>query len=305
MRLVVIGPGALGLLMACRLSQAGAQVSLLDYRPQRAQKLAQEGVYLEDQAGEHHFSLPADTQAQVLGQCDLALVCVKAYQTQVVAQELGRHLGPGARVLTVQNGAGNVETLGQAVGLERVLGGITSEGATLLAQGRVRHAGQGQTHLGPALGQPDDFCGRVVELFQGAGFETAPATGVANLIWTKLVINVGINALTAILDVNNGVLLELESAGALMERAVGEAVAVGRATGIEFLHQDMLAATQEVARRTAGNISSMRQDVAARRRTEIDYINGAVCRKGRELSLATPVNETLSDLVRAIEDNYA
>ena len=304
MRITVVGPGAVGLLLAARLSQAGARVSILDHRPRRARELDREGFVLEDEKGEHRLRVPAGADPAALGECELALVCVKAYQTGEVAATLAGHLPPSARALTLQNGTGNVEALARALGEERVLGGITSEGATRLAPDRVRHAGRGQTHLGPAAGPVDDFCEQVAGMLNRAGFQTRAVAGVQNLIWTKLLINVGINALTAILDQPNGMLLELAGARSLMEKAVAEAQAVGRRLGIEFLHRDMQEAVREVARGTARNISSMLQDVRARRRTEVEFINGAVARRGEELGIPTPVNATLTDLVRALEQRY-
>ncbi len=304
MRITVIGPGAVGLLWAARLAKAGAQVAILDHRPERAQHLAAKGIVLEDENGRERLRLPAGAEPRVLEETDLALVCVKAYQTQAVAGVLGRHLAPQGRALTLQNGVGNVETLVAALGPERVMGGITSEGATLLETGQVRHAGRGQTHLGPAQGPLDDFSREVAELLTKAGFQAQAVEGCQNLIWTKLVINVGINALTAILGVANGRLLDMEPAAGLMDQAAAEAVAVGRELGISFLHQDMIQAVREVAERTASNISSMLQDVRARRRTEVDYINGAVAAQGRELGIPCPINHTLTALVRALEHGY-
>lgn len=304
MKIAIVGPGAMGLMLAARLKQAGAEVSLLDHRPQRAQLIDQQGVFLEHPQGEDHYAIPASARPETLAEVDLAIICTKAYHTQEVARTLRTHLGPEARALTLQNGAENVETLVDALGPERVLGGITSEGATLLGPGQVRHAGRGLTHLGPAQGPVDGFTVQVRELLMAAGFQTEASEGVQNLIWTKLVINVGINPLTAILDVLNGRLLELAPAGAIMSAAVEEAVAVGRALGIRFLHQDMLAAVQQVARRTGANISSMLQDVRSKRRTEVAYINGAVVRQGEQAGLPTPINQTLTQLVQAKEAGY-
>jgi 2-dehydropantoate 2-reductase len=294
----------MGLLLAARLKQAGAEVGLFDYRADRAARIQQSQVVLEHPEGEDRHAIPAGADPQVLETVDLALVCTKAYHTQEVARTLRAHLAPGARALTLQNGAENVETLVEALGPDRVLGGITSEGATLLGPGRARHAGRGLTHIGPALGPVDAFCQEVVDLLLAAGFEAEAVEGVQNLIWTKLVINVGINPLTAILEVPNGRLLELPPAGKVMAAAVAEAVAVGQALGVSFLHQDMLEAVREVASRTAANVSSMLQDVRAARRTEVAYINGAVVRQGEQVGLPTPVNQTLTHLVQAKEAGY-
>jgi len=303
MRITVVGPGAVGLLFAMRLARAGVEVNLLDHRAERAAELDRRGVLLETpDAEELHLPLKASADpAQALAGAELALVCVKAHQTAAVAPALAAHLPAGARALTLQNGAGNVETLAAALGPERVLGGITSEGATLLGPGLVRHAGRGETFIGPASGPVDAFCRELVELFQAAGFATQAAQGVRNLIWTKLVVNVGINALTAIFKVPNGRLVEVEPAARVMRAAVEEALAVGRALGVSFLHADMQAAVAAVARRTAQNRSSMLQDVSNRRRTEVEFINGAVVAAGREAGVPTPVNQTLTSLVLALE----
>ncbi|RJX35855.1 MAG: 2-dehydropantoate 2-reductase [Desulfarculus sp.] len=304
MKIAVVGPGAMGLLLAARLQRAGAEVRLLDYRPERAAHIQGQGVILEHESGSHTQAIPAKAEPTLLGEVELAIVCTKAYHTPEVARILGLHLAPEARALTLQNGAGNVEAMVAALGAGRVLGGITSEGATLLAIGRVRHAGQGQTHIGPAQGPVDGFTRRVLGLLQAAGFEASASEGVQNLIWTKLVVNVGINALTALLGVRNGRLLELPPAREIVAQAVGEALTVGRARGVDFLHEDMLAAVEEVARRTGANVSSMLQDVRAKRHTEVAYINGAVVRSGAELGIPTPVNATLAKLVQALEADY-
>ncbi|MEW5913788.1 MAG: 2-dehydropantoate 2-reductase [Thermodesulfobacteriota bacterium] len=304
MKIAVVGPGAMGLLLAARLQRAGAQVHLLDYRPERAAHIQGQGVILEHQAGRHTQAIPIQTAPAILGEVELAVVCTKAYHTPEVARILGAHLAPSARALTLQNGAGNVEALVAALGPARVLGGITSEGATLLAPGHVRHAGRGQTHIGPAQGPVDQFTERVLALLKAAGFEASASQGVQNLIWTKLVVNVGINALTAILGVKNGRLLELPPAREIMAQAVAEALAVGRARSVAFLHEDMLAAVEDVARRTGANVSSMLQDVRAKRRTEVAYINGAVVCAGAKQGVATPINATLTKLVEALEADY-
>ncbi len=302
MRIAIVGPGSMGLLFACRLAQAGADVFLLDYKSERAEAITAQGVVIEDDSGSQTVKVQATADPAELASADLALVCVKAYRTAEVANLLARHLPQGARAMTVQNGAGNVEILAEALGPQRVLGGITSEGANILGPGHVRHAGRGLTHVGPMDGAPDEFCTQVNDLLIKAGFDSSLAEGVQNLIWTKLVINVGINPLTAILDVPNGQLVEAEASARLMELAVAEAVAVGKAKDVRFLHEDMLAAVQDVSRRTAKNVSSMRADVLAKRQTEVEFINGIICRAGAEANVPTPVNEALTLMVKAIED---
>jgi 2-dehydropantoate 2-reductase len=122
------------------------------------------------------------------------------------------------------------------------------------------------------------------------------------LVWGKLVVNAGINALSALLRVLNGALAELPNARELLSEAVAEAAAVAQARGVALPYADPIAHTLSVARATAANQSSMLQDILRGSRSEIEAINGAVVREGMRLGVATPVNATLTRLVRALDE---
>jgi 2-dehydropantoate 2-reductase len=206
-------------------------------------------------------------------------------------------------VVTLQNGLGNVEILKQVFGKDRILGGVTSEGATLLGPGNIRHAGQGETIIGPG-GDPDGPAEKLVSAFNQAGFKTKSVDSVNDLIWGKLIINVGINALTAITRLKNGRLPETRGTRLIMEEAVKEALAVAEAKNIQLPYPDPLSRIMEVCEATAANIASMLQDVLKERETEVDAINGAIVREGEALGIPTPVNRTLTALVHAIQETY-
>jgi 2-dehydropantoate 2-reductase len=140
--------------------------------------------------------------------------------------------------------------------------------------------------------------------FNGAGFDTRSVENVRDLIWGKLVINVGINALTAITRLKNGRLPEIDGSRMVMAEAVNEAVAVARQKGISLPYPDPLGRVLEVCRATAGNIASMLQDVLKQRNTEVEFINGAIVREAKDLGVPTPVNHTLTCLVQAIQKTY-
>jgi 2-dehydropantoate 2-reductase len=145
----------------------------------------------------------------------------------------------------------------------------------------------------------------VRDILDSAGFNAQVSDDLEGAIWGKLVINGGINALTAITRLNNGRLLEFEGTRGVMRVAVTEAVMVAKAKGIKLAHKDPLTQVEEVCRLTATNVSSMLQDILAKRRTEIDAINGAVAKIGNELGVPTPVNSLLTSLVYTIESSYA
>ncbi|MBU0515686.1 MAG: 2-dehydropantoate 2-reductase [Proteobacteria bacterium] len=303
MKIVVIGPGAMGCLFAGYLQAAGFEASLLDYKSDRAVLIHRQGLIITGVRGDHEVHVPTGINVVDLADADLVLVCVKAYATAAVADEIAG-VQPGPRwVLTLQNGVGNVEILSEKLGAERVIGGVTTAGAFVHSPGAVQHAGEGDTIIGRAAGDNAEL-GPVVEALTRAGFKPDVKPDVQNLIWSKLVVNVGINALGAITRLRNGALIEHQGTAAIMAGAVGEVVAVAEARGIELLHPDPLEAVRTVCRNTSGNTCSMLGDVLAQRRTEIDFINGAVVREGSALGIETPVNRVLTDLVQTIEQSY-
>ncbi|WP_028321073.1 ketopantoate reductase family protein [Desulfatiglans anilini] len=303
MKILVVGPGAVGCLFAARFRKAGYEATLLDYRPERADRISREGIRIEGVLGEYRVEVPVVTPGTP-SRPDLALICVKSNQTRQAAEEIADWLPDDGRVLTLQNGLGNFEVLQEVFGAERVLGGITAEGATVLGPGRIRHAGRGDTVIGPDPGG-DETIERIVEAFRQAGFAVRTAERVDQLIWGKLIVNVGINALTALLRVKNGRLPELPTVARLMDDLVREAVAVASARGIDLPYPDPLGRVMEVCRATADNVASMLQDVLRQRPTEVAHINGAIVREGERCGVPTPVNRALTWLVQGLENSYA
>ena len=312
MNITILGTGAMACLFGARLAPV-AQVSLVGNWAEGLAALREHGVLVEETEAHGQsedgrpVGVPASqrTRAKAVPlnaasgdepapPADLVLVLVKAWQTPWAAGQLPARLAPGGVALTLQNGLGNLETLAAAVPGERVCLGVTTEGATLVGPGRVRPGGAGATHVaGPAW---------VVELLARAGFDAYPAgeAEVDGLLWGKLAVNCGINALTALLRVPNGHLLRLAGAQALMAEAAEECAAVAAARGIALPFDSATEQARAVAKRTAINHSSMFQDILRGAPTEVDAINGAVARLGEQMGLDVPVNTTLWRLVGAL-----
>jgi 2-dehydropantoate 2-reductase len=232
------------------------------------------------------------------------LVLVKAHQTPWAAEQ-ARILSdtpdshPRPIVFTLQNGIGNRETLAETLGAQQIGQAVTSLGATLLGPGRIRHAGMGATIVSE---QPNRAAAQaLVELFTQSGLPATLSNDLDTLVWSKLIVNVGINALTALLRVPNGTLAEQPAATALVALIVAEAVAVAKARGIHLPYADPLEHVLEIAQATGSNRSSMLQDVIRNSQTEIVTINGAIVREGTRLGIATPANHMITQLVQALD----
>jgi 2-dehydropantoate 2-reductase len=277
--------------MAClfgaRLARAGCSVTLLGSWPAALQRIQIQGIDVEEAETSWSALVRARPLAEGTPPADLVLVLVKSHATAAVAPHAARVRSPQGRILTLQNGLGNLETLAAAAGSQNVDAGVTTAGAALLGPGRVRVSSLGRTWLASSPASPD-----LARLLLGAGFPTEVAGDLQVILWRKLVANCAINALSALRGATNGALLDSPADRALLETAAREAGSVAAALGIS-LGSDPAEIALGVARETARNRSSMLQDLERGARTEVDEINGAVVREGRRLGVPTPVNEAL------------
>lgn len=289
-RVAVIGPGAMGCLFAAKLARSGVRVHLVDHNTQRAESLSKTGIQVEEPDGTLITERVTATILPPQGM-DLVLVMTKAHSTAALK------LPPDAPILTLQNGLGNVDTLCAMAGSARVLAGTSSEAATLLGPGRVRHAARGRSVFGSWTSCPTEVA---YKLLRDAGFGVDLTDTPGQMIWEKAVMNAGINPLTALLDVPNGRLLEIPDARRLMRDLVTEATKVAATEGYRFSHS-LVEAAEDLCRQTRDNISSMLQDVRNRKKTEIGAISGEILRRAELAALSVPRTRVVYQLVRGLE----
>jgi 2-dehydropantoate 2-reductase len=309
MHFVLVGPGALGCLLASMLARADHneeyRFTLLDHNAARAGKLTSQGIVYEYKGRQERAFVPVSSSPTETGVADIVILCVKSYDIQGCLGFCGPLLGPDTLLLFMQNGVAHLEK--QSLIKEATPAyGTTTEGANLVGPGHVRHAGRGLTQfgfLGPVPEQAQKKLQRVSNLFTQAGLKARVTEDILSRLWTKLMVNTGINGLTATLNCTNGELLTLPNTPGRMARLVEEALVVARASNI-YVPEDSLEITKGVCVKTAANISSMLQDVRAQRKTEIDAINGAVVAVGKRLGIATPENLLLVRQVKELESSY-
>jgi 2-dehydropantoate 2-reductase len=304
MKIAVLGAGALGSLLGGKLAEGGHEVVLISPRGAHVERINREGLRLDGLGGDRRVKVRACLSAGEAGPAELVIVLVKAPQTRAAMAGAFALVGPETMVLTLQNGLGNVESLMEVVGRDKVVAGSTSHGAELKGPGWVRHAGGGAMALGEMSGLVTDRLRNLGRIFTESGLApVALSDDVLGLIWEKLVVSVAINAITALARIRNGVILDFPETEEISRLAVLEAVEIARRKGIIF-RQDPLELTRQVARKTWANRSSMLQDILARRPTEIEAINGAVVREGESLGVPTPVNKVLAGLVSVCQQTY-
>lgn len=294
--ILVIGTGALSTLFAARLSEAGHHVSMLGTWKDGIQALNQNGARVSELNGkERAFQVYATDNPSEVNDVKHAIVLVKSWQTKRVAEKLKGILAPDGMVLTLQNGLGNRETLARDLGAERVALGVTTTGATLLGPGLVKVGGEGIISL-----EQNQALGPLEAALRSSNFNLQIVRDAKSLVWGKLIINAAINPLTALLQVPNGELLSHPLARKAMNALAWEATEVAQAEQVSLPFSNPIEAVEEVARKTAKNISSMFQDVRRGAPTEIDAICGAVTKRGEAHGIETPYNRSCWQLVKAM-----
>ncbi|QLD85479.1 2-dehydropantoate 2-reductase [Natronomonas halophila] len=292
MNVVVFGAGSLGSLLGGLLAREHA-VTLVGRDP-HMDAVRAEGLRI---TGAVEETVHPDARTEAPESADLAVVCVKAFDTPEAADAL-------ADVdldycLSVQNGMGNEEQLADALDAP-VLAGTCTYGALTPKPGVVRCTGIGEVVLGAREGGHSAAADTVGEAFEAANIVTTVAEDMPRRLWEKLAVNAGINATTALARVDNGALLDGD-ANAVATAAGREVARVARAEGVDLSNAEAERAVERVAEATADNTSSMQQDVLAERRTEVDAIGGYVLERADEHAIDVPVNETMTRLLRAWE----
>jgi 2-dehydropantoate 2-reductase len=294
MEILVFGAGSLGSLLGGLLARAH-DVTLVGREPHVS---AVQADGLQVTGVETLAVRPAATTDATGASADLALVTVKAYDTETAARTLAA--GDYGVVCSLQNGMGNEEILAAAVDAP-VLAGTVTYGARLIDPGRVEWTGRGEIAVGPWRPADDAATARrIAAAFRAADLDAEATTDVRRRLWEKLAVNAAINPVTALARVENGALTAAPLADLAREAAV-ETAAVARADGTDLDDETARTAAETVARETARNQSSMLQDVIRERPTEIDAINGYVVDRAVATGRSVPVNRTLASLIQGWE----
>ena len=299
MQVTVIGAGAMGSLFGALLQRAGNAVALVDVRPEHVAALRKRDLIVEEPDGTRlAVRVPATTDADEALTADLFVLFVKTPFTAAALKPFAGRIPARAVVLSLQNGIGNDEAITRALGRRvRITLGVTAQAATSLGPTMVRHRASGPTIIGLPDGQRPPELEAIASAFSEAGIPTRTTRHVFEHVWQKLIVNVGINALTALANLPNGELFADPEMATLVRRLVTEAASVMRAEGIPAPPRDPVDFVRAVAEATKADRSSMLEDLLAGRRTEIDAINGEIVRLGERHGVDVTANRVVTTLV--------
>lgn len=304
MRICVVGCGAVGSLFAANLGRLDdVEVWAYDVSQAHVDAINANGLRLVG-VGEVVGRVCATTDPATLPPCELGIVATKAMHTDAAIAATAHAFSSGA-VASVQNGVGNEEVI--ACHVPRVIRGTTFPAGKILEPGVVQWDVKGDTTLGPFEPRPATLeeIERLAEACTRAGMPTHAVADARPAQWRKVIFNAATNPIGALTGLTHGRVCERPDLRALVSALVDEGKAVAAAQGIE-LDADPEELIDHAARPEVAydHKASMLQDVEARRATEIDFLNGGIARFGRELGVPTPMNDTVTRLVKALEDSW-
>jgi 2-dehydropantoate 2-reductase len=298
-RFAVVGAGAVGGYFGGMLARAGAPVVFIG-RPSFVEAAGRAGLDLDTVQFHERLKIEAASELAAARNAEIILFCVKTTDTRSTARELAPVVAPGAMVLSLQNGVDNAEEIHLASGLT-ALPVAVYVAASAPSPATVKHVGRGDLVLGPRSESTE----RVAAVFARAGVPVKITDHLAAELWTKLVWNCALNAISALGKATYGDIIASGDARLLLEAAVGEVLAVAGASGVSlpaFAERGAaLSGGYKIAQQMAETRSSTAQDLMRGRKTEIDSLNGFIVRKGRELGVPTPINHALFTLVKLAE----
>jgi 2-dehydropantoate 2-reductase len=294
MKVAVMGAGAVGCYYGGMLARAGHEVVLIA-RPQHVQAIRSDGLRMEARNFDERVRVAASTEAGAVRDASLVLFSVKSTDTESAGAQIRPHLGSDGLVLCLQNGVDNADRLRAVLPSQQVAAAVVYVATEMAGPGHVKHHGRGELVI-----EPSSASQAVAQVFTAAGVPTEISDNVRGALWTKLVINCAYNAVSAIAQQPYGEAVRADGVRSLMRDVVDECLAVAKAEGVQ-LPGDVHAAVFSIAESMPSQYSSTAQDLARGRRSEIDYLNGFVVRRGEALGIATPANRVLWALVKLLE----
>ena len=298
-KIAVVGAGAVGGYFGGLLARAGAPVVMIG-RAAFVEAVKKNGLFLDTLQFQESLKVEASTELNAVRGAEIVLFCVKTTDNAETARALAPLLAPGAIVLSMQNGVDNVEQIRAAAGIEAVPA-VVYVAASVPEPGRVKHVGRGDLVVGPE----NERTKKIEAVFSRAGVGCRISENIEGELWTKLVWNCALNAVSALGRAKYGLIASSPDAWKVVETAVYEVLAVAKAAGIQPPGLEdpkaALAGALKIATQMAEALSSTGQDLNRGKRTEIDSLNGYISRRGAELGVLTPVNHALFALVKLAE----
>jgi 2-dehydropantoate 2-reductase len=302
----VLGAGAMGCLLGGKLAEGGLQVTFIDTWKDHVDAMNSKGLKLVGKGGERVLKVNATSDIKTLGTFDVIIVQCKATDTKS-ATESAKHLfHEGTIAVSFQNGLGNEDIMAEVLGsADKVFGGQTLEGANMEGPGVARIHTNLASVMGEWRGGTSERCSRLCQIFTRAGLRTEEDANMRKKIWMKAIYNCVVSPLSTLCDLTHRDVYCRDNAIDIAEIITKEALAVARAEGVNVSDKEARECIDKVIASNQANKSSMCMDILAKRRSEIEFINGRVAFLAEKHGIPAPFNRAMVYFVKALQIHYA
>lgn len=294
MKIVVLGSGGIGGFLGGGLARSGEDVTFMA-RGKHLEAMQTDGLKVKSVAlGEFQLRVKATDKPSNIGNVDLVLFCVKSYDTAAALEQVNPLIGKDTAVLSFQNGVGNEDVIAERVGREHVLAGVISVESYISEPGKISQTmGPMRMAIGEMTGGVTPRARSIQDAFVRAGLKCDLSSKILDVLWEKFLFICATGGVCSIARASIGEVLGFQPMRAVYVAAMKEVERVARAKGVN-LNAEIVSRT--LAQSDGMNKStkpSMLRDLERGNRLEVDSLNGAVSRFGRQLSVPTPVNELI------------
>ena len=309
LKVAVLGAGAMGCLFGGLLAEKGLNVTLIDVWKEHVEEINKNGLKMDGHGGDRFIKIPATSDPSTIGKVDAVIVMCKATALEPALKSIKNIIRDKTVFMSFQNGIGHEAIIKSIVGDEKVIGGTTTQASNILGPGHIMNHAALPSWIGEYDGGITDRITEIADTFTAHNLEMIAAEDVKKRKWMKLFALTAIGPLSAIFDLHHTDLYINNNANDL-SRSLGKEIVletrdVAIADGVNVSEDECLFMFNKIVDSKQTNKSSMAFDVLYKRKTEIDFISGAVSKIGKKHGIATPLNDLMYKMIRVKEGMYS
>ena len=308
LKIAVLGAGAMGCLFGGLLSEKGLDVVLIDVWKEHVDKINKDGLKMDGHGGDRFIKIKATTEPNTVGKVDVIIVMCKATALEKALTNSKNIIGDKTVLMSFQNGIGHEAIMRKIAGKVKVLGATTTQASNILGPGNIKNHGSLPSWIGEYDGGISERVTDIAETFSAHNLETIASKDVKKRKWMKLFALTAIGPLSAMFDLNHTELY-IENNAQNYSRDLGKKIIletreVALADGVQVSEEECLDMFNKIIDSKQTNKSSMAFDILYKRKSEIDFINGAVSKIGKGHGIATPLNDMLYKMIKVKEGTF-
>ena len=307
-KVAVLGAGAMGCLFGGLMAEKGLDVTLIDVWKEHVDAINSKGLKMDGHGGDRYIKIKATTDPSTLKPVDAIIIMCKATALEKALTNAKNIIGDKTMLMSFQNGIGHEAIMQKIAGKEKVLGGTTTQASNVLGPGHIKNHAALPSWIGEYEGGMSDRVKDLAETFTAHNLETIAVPDIKKRKWMKLFALTAIGPLSSIFDLHQTDLYisnkNQEVSRELGKKIILETREVAKADGVDVTEDECLEMFNKIVDSKQTNKSSMCFDILNKRKTEIDFINGAVSKIGKGHGVKTPMNDLMYKMIMVKEGMY-